>query len=168
MDKRIIFGIVYNPNLEELFWARLGKGAFRNGKRINVSETHDIKDSLLATGFPYDLKVSKDNNLDYFNAYIQHAKAIRRAGSAALDLCYTACGIFDGFWEIKLGPWDMAAGVIIATEAGGRITNLRGGTFDLFSGEILASNGKIHSQMRRIAMSANRYVLPVGLKKPRK
>jgi myo-inositol-1(or 4)-monophosphatase len=153
IDARVMLGVVYNPNLDELFYAIRGRGAFKNRRRLRVSRTKDLRDALLATGFPYDLKRSLDNNLDYFNAYIMHAKAIRRAGSAALDLCYTACGIFDGFWEIKLGPWDMAAGALIAKEAGARVTDLMGKEFDLFSGEILATNGLIHSQMVRIAKS---------------
>jgi myo-inositol-1(or 4)-monophosphatase len=102
---------------------------------------------MLATGFPYDLRESQNNNLIHFNNFTMSAQAIRRAGSAALDLCYVAMGRFDGFWELKLSPWDVAAGSLIVREAGGIVSDFKGGVFDIYSKEILASNGRIHYEM---------------------
>ena len=142
-----ILGVVYNPPLDELFWAERGKGAWLNGGKIEVSRTTQLSQSLLATGFPYDIRVSEVNNLDHFSHFSLQALAIRRAGSAALDLAYLACGRFDGFWELKLHPWDMAAGSLLIEEAGGDVTDFKGEGFDPFGKEILASNGRIHKQM---------------------
>lgn len=144
------FGVVYDPMLDELFTAEPGHGAFLNGKRIAVSGTDALERSLLATGFPYDLRSTKENNLDHFSAFTLKAQAIRRAGSAALDLCYTACGRFDGYWEMKLRPWDVAAGALILTEAGGKVTDFGGGPFSIYGKECLASNGLIHGAMARV------------------
>jgi myo-inositol-1(or 4)-monophosphatase len=143
----VILGVVYNPNLDELFTATRNGGAYLNGKRIAVSKTRSLTRSLLATGFPYDIRESKVNNLNHFSAFALKAQAVRRAGSAALDLCYLACGRFDGFWELKLAPWDVAAGSLMVAEAGGRVSDFRGGRFSIFAKEMLASNGKIHNQM---------------------
>lgn len=154
INDEVVVGVVYNPNLNELFYATTGVGAFRNGERITVSKTPTLQQSLLATGFPYDLKTSKENNIAYFNAFIKEARAIRRAGSAAIDLCYVAYGIFDGFWEIKLGSWDMAAGCLIASEAGAKVTNIKGEKLDLYKGNAVASNGKIHKEMLKVIRDA--------------
>ena len=143
----VSFGVVYDPVHEELFVAERGKGATLNDRPIRVSETDSLSKSLLATGFPYDIRRSKENNLDHFCNFALKAQAIRRAGSAALDLCYVACGRFDGFWELKLKPWDVAAGYLIVEEAGGMVTDLKGNPFDIHSGEIVASNGRIHGEM---------------------
>jgi myo-inositol-1(or 4)-monophosphatase len=143
----VILGIVYDPMLDEMFVAEKGKGAFLNGREIHVSNTHNIIKSLLATGFPYDIRNDSDNNLNYFNAMILKAQAIRRAGSAALDLAYVAAGRFDGYWELKLNPWDIAAGWLLAEEAGGIVTDMGGGHYYLESSSILASNGRIHKEM---------------------
>jgi myo-inositol-1(or 4)-monophosphatase len=143
----VILGVVYNPNLGELFTAIKGDGARLNGKRIAVSRTRSLARSLLATGFPYDIRESENNNLDHFSAFAVRAQAIRRAGSAALDLCYLACGRFDGFWELKLSPWDVAAGSLMVAEAGGITSDFNGRKFNVFMKEMLASNGKIHRQM---------------------
>jgi len=120
---------VYDPNREEIFTAVRGQGACLNEKSIRVSETNDLGRSLLATGFPYDVRSSPDNNLDHFSNFAVRAQAIRRLGSAALDLCYVACGRFDGYWEKKLKPWDLAAGSLLVEEAGGRVSDLEGGNF---------------------------------------
>jgi len=143
----IITGCIYNPNLDECFIAEPGKGAFLNGERIAVSRTESLDDSLLATGFPYDIRETDDNNLREFAAFATSARAVRRAGSAALDMAYVACGRFDGFWEFKLAPWDVAAGILLVEEAGGKISSWTGEECDLFKGEILASNSLIHMQM---------------------
>lgn len=146
-EGEIQVGVVYNPCLDECFSTVKGRGAYLNGKRISVSTTQGLKKSLLATGFPYDRATSDKNNIDHFNAFILKIQGIRRMGSAALDLCYTAAGRFDGFWELKLSPWDCAAGSLILREAGGAITDFSGGAFSIYDKEILASNGLIHSQM---------------------
>jgi myo-inositol-1(or 4)-monophosphatase len=143
-------GAVYDPTRSDLFTAVRGGGAFLNGKKLAVSETTSVNNSLLATGFPYDLRESEANNVDNWNAMLPRAQAVRRAGSAALDLCYTACGRFDGFWELKLFPWDVAAGSLMVKEAGGEVTDMGGGPFSIYSKEILASNGRIHREMVEI------------------
>lgn len=146
----IILGVVYNPSLEELFVCERGRGAFRNGKGIRVSSTRELGKGLLATGFPYDVRERSEIYLDPFRSFLIKARAIRRAGSAALDLCYVACGIFDGFWEMKLHPWDVAAGALMVMEAGGTVTDFKGGPFDHYGKEIVASNGIIHPQMLEV------------------
>jgi len=148
--RNIIVGLVYDPMRDEEFSAVTGQGARLNGKRIRVSSTAELDKSLLATGFPYDIRESEVNNLDHFVNFAVRAQAIRRCGSAALDLCYLACGRFDGFWELKLHPWDVAAASLIVTEAGGRITDFRSSSFNVFGAEALASNGLIHSQMEGV------------------
>ena len=143
----VCLGVIYNPILNEMFVAEKGKGAFLNGQRISVSGTTDLSKSLLATGFPYDIRDDENNNINYFNGMAKRAQAIRRAGSAALDMAYIAMGRFDGFWELKLMPWDTAAGWLLISEAGGKITDLFGGKFCLESPHVLATNGKIHDNM---------------------
>jgi len=145
-------GVVYNPMLDELFIAEKGKGAYLNDKRIHVSSIDSLDTSLLATGFPYDLRSSRANNLDHFARFAVRAQAIRRAGSAALDLSYTACGRFDGFWEMKLHPWDVAAASLIVREAGGVLTDFMGDAFRVDGTECLASNGLIHGAMLEVLM----------------
>jgi len=149
-EGNVITGVVYDPMRDELFTAQKGQGAHLNGKRIKVSTVDALIKSLLATGFPYDRKESEKNNLDYFHDLLMASQEVRRDGSAALDLCYVAMGRFDGFWELKLKPWDVAAGSLIVAEAGGRVTDLRDNTFDIFADEVLASNGIIHGQMVEI------------------
>jgi myo-inositol-1(or 4)-monophosphatase len=143
----ICIGAVYNPMLTEMFWAEKGKGAFLNNRKLSVSDNTALSRSLLATGFPYDIRETKDNNLAYFNQMATRVQAIRRAGAAALDMAYVAAGRFDGFWELKLMPWDTAAGWLLVKEAGGEVTDLLGRDFSLTSPHILASNGKIHRNM---------------------
>ncbi len=143
-------GAIYNPNLNELFTAAKGRGAFLNGKRIRVSAEKDLIKSLLVTGFPYDVHTSPENNLANFQKFIKRAQAVRRPGSAAIDMAYLAGGRFDGFWEIKLKPWDAAAASLMIAEAGGRITNFSGGRYSIYYPECLATNGKVHKQMLEI------------------
>jgi len=154
-DGEVILGVVYNPVLDELFVAQKGEGAFLNGKRISVSQTSQLKKSFLATGFPYDVQERPEYYLRYFHQFIRQTFAIRRPGSAAIDLCYVAAGRFDGFWELKLHPWDMAAGVLLITEAGGKVTDFKGQPFSVYSQEILASNGPIHQEMLQVIDEVN-------------
>ncbi|MCX7966402.1 MAG: inositol monophosphatase [Syntrophorhabdaceae bacterium] len=149
-DGLITLGAVYNPIFKELFYAKRGGGAYLNGKKISVSKIGFLKQALLSTGFPYDVPTSKRNNIENFISFIYEAQAIRRDGSAALNLCYLAAGRFDGFWELKLNPWDMAAGLIIVEEAGGMITDFKGNKFSIYKDEIVASNGLIHKDMLNI------------------
>jgi myo-inositol-1(or 4)-monophosphatase len=148
--KEIILGVVYNPVLDELFLAEKGKGAYLNRKKIFVSQTKKLSQSLLATGFPYDIRESDINNLDHFANFALHGQAVRRAGAAALDLSYLAMGRFDGFWELKLSPWDTAAGSLLVLEAGGRVTDFSGGKYSIYGKDILATNGKIHKKMMEV------------------
>ncbi|MGZ5499480.1 MAG: inositol monophosphatase family protein [Candidatus Aminicenantales bacterium] len=141
---RLALGLVYDPMRDEMFRAEAGKGAFLNGAAIHVSRVSDLGRSLLATGFPYDVRLSPENNLDHWARFIVRAQAIRRCGSAALDLSYVACGRFDGFWELKLKPWDVAAGALLVMEAGGRVTDFAERTFALGSPGVVATNGLIH------------------------
>ena len=156
IDGRVEAGVVYDPVRDELFTAARGCGPKLNGQPIAVSDEADLGESLIATGFPYDLRTSEANNLDNWNAMIFRARALRRAGAAALDLCYVAAGRFDGFWELKLHPWDVAAGGLIVEEAGGKVTDLAQDPFSVYSKEILASNGRIHSQMSDILKKGKR------------
>ena len=149
-EGEIVLGVVYDPTRDELFTAERGKGARLNGRKIQVSSESNLSRSLLATGFPYDLRETKVNNFDHFRNFALRAQGLRRGGSAALDLCYVAAGRFDGFWEMKLGPWDIAAGSLMVAEAGGQITDFLGRPLNLSGKHVLASNGKIHSIMRRI------------------
>jgi len=146
-DDDIITGCIYHPILGECFTAERGAGAYLNGRKISVSSEDNLGDSFLATGFPYDIRETEANNLRQFSEFAVRARAIRRAGSAALDLAYVACGRFDGYWEMKLNPWDIGAGILMVEEAGGKVTDWNGGKYDIFKGVILASNGKIHRQM---------------------
>jgi len=146
-EGEVKLGVVYHPALNELFHAGKGEGAYLNGKRIFVSRVDDLNEGFLCTGFPYDVRAHADFYLNYFRQFIMRSFAIRRPGSAAIDLCYLAAGKFDGFWELKLHPWDVAAGSLMVTEAGGRVTDFQGQSMNIYSGEILASNGLIHEQM---------------------
>ncbi len=143
----LIAGAVFDPILGESYTASAGGGAFLNGDPIRVSSIADLRRSLLSTGFAYDVRTSADNNFKFFREFVFAGQAIRRDGSAALDLCYLACGRFDGFWELKLKPWDTAAGLLILQEAGGMATRLDGSAYDIGRPDIVASNGLIHQQM---------------------
>ena len=143
----VVVGVIYNPCLDELFVAEKGKGATLNGKSISVSTTTELKKSLLATGFAYDINQSSINNLNHFQNFIKACQALRRPGSAAMDLCYTAMGRFEGFWELKLHPWDYAAGWLMVEEAGGQVTRFDGSPFQMGDRSVLASNGHIHQDM---------------------
>ncbi len=140
-------GVVYNPNLDELFWAVRDGGAWLGDRRLRVSGTNTLGKSILATGFPYDLRERPDAHFERFTSFCMKAQAVRRAGAAALDLCYVAAGRFDGFWESRLHPWDVAAGALLVEEAGGRLTAYDGARFEVMAREIVASNGRIHGEM---------------------
>jgi myo-inositol-1(or 4)-monophosphatase len=144
-----IIGLCHNPSNEETFYAERGKGAFLNGKQIYVSRTANLLDSLVATGFPYKSE-NMDKVIKCFSNVVGNVQGIRRFGSAALDLSYVACGRFDVFWEMGLKPWDMAAGVLILEEAGGKVTGMNGAAFDLHKGDIVASNKIIHKKFLQI------------------
>jgi len=144
IDGRTEVGAVYDPSRRELFTAERGEGAFLNGRALAVSDTVEAIDALLVTGFPY---FYKQELVELFGTFLQRARAVRRLGSAALDLCYVAAGRFDGFWEQHLKPWDVAAGALIVEEAGGRITGMDGLPFDLMAGHLVASNGRVHEAM---------------------
>jgi myo-inositol-1(or 4)-monophosphatase len=147
VDGEVRLGVVYDPLLDELFHAGRGQGAFLNGNRIYVSRIDQLDRSFLSTGFPYDVREHTDFYLRYFRKFISKSFAVRRPGSAALDLSYLAAGRFDGFWELKLHPWDVVAGSLMVTEAGGRVTDFQNRPFNIYSEEILASNGLIHQEM---------------------
>jgi len=143
----IRLGIVYDPMREEFFSAELGNGAYMNSKGIKVSQTRIVEESLLCTGFTHENEWMVDENLRHFENFIRRARALRRDGSAALDLCYVACGRYDGFWELGLHPWDTAAGFLVLKEAGGLVTDFSNKEFSIYDEEILATNGIIHDEM---------------------
>ena len=146
-----ILGLVYDPLRRECFRAIKDQGATFNGNPIRTSEVSELDKALLATGFPYDRRENADFYLSFFKAFLIRCQGIRRNGSAALDLCYLACGRIDGFWELKLKPWDMAAGALIIAEAGGRLSKFSGDQFTIWGAETLASNGLIHDEMVHVA-----------------
>jgi myo-inositol-1(or 4)-monophosphatase len=149
-DQDIVFAIVLNPVTEELFTATKGEGATLNNRIIQISNTLTVSESLLVTGFPYNLGSVFNPLMKRFSQCLSKAQGVRRLGSAALDLCYIACGRFDGFWEQNLNPWDTAAGVLIAREAGAKVTDFSNQSFTIDQKEILATNGKIHEEMLEI------------------
>jgi myo-inositol-1(or 4)-monophosphatase len=147
---RVVAGAIHDPVRDELFAAALGDGATLNGAPIRVSTVDRLVDGLIVTGFPYDVREHPDRHLGPFRAFLTRAQAIRRDGSAALNFCYLAMGRFDGFWELRLSPWDVAAGALIVTEAGGRVTRWDGSPFSIEGYELLASNGALHEEMRTV------------------
>jgi myo-inositol-1(or 4)-monophosphatase len=138
---------VYDPTRRELFTAERGGGAFLNGQPIRVSSAATLIDAMLVTGFPYDVHTRLDEIIGLFRAFVGQARAVRRLGSAAIDLCYVAAGRMDGFWERDLSPWDIAGGALLVTEAGGRVTSLQGEPFTSRGRSVLASNNLIHDAM---------------------
>ena len=147
IEERAVLGVVYEPTREELFVAERGAGARLNGVPMAVSPTNTLIDAMLCTGFPYDVHETVDEVVGLFGAFVGRARAVRRLGSAALDLCYVASGRLDGFWEQRLNAWDMSAGALIVEEAGGRVTNMDAGVFDAHGGHVLATNGRVHDEM---------------------
>ena len=149
VENEITIGIVYNPCRNEFFQAVKGQGAYHNQKPVHVSQTTVLNESLLATGFPYDIHENPDQVFDLFKRIMIRAQGIRRPGSAALDLCYVAAGILDGFWEAKLKPWDTAAGMLIVEEAGGKISTFQGTAYIPYEDTIIATNSRIHDELIR-------------------
>jgi len=146
----IVIGVVYDPMRDELFSAIKNNGAFLNKNPIKVSTVNKLSESLLATGFPYELQSNFNLNMDIFREMYRNSQGVRRLGSAALDLCYTACGRLDGFWEFDLNPWDVAAGALIVSEAGGKLSDFSGKDFSIYDRQVLATNGIIESKMLEI------------------
>jgi myo-inositol-1(or 4)-monophosphatase len=144
---RLEVGVVYDPNRDELFAAEHGRGAWLNGARLSVSSTSTLIDGILCTGFPYDVHQTLDEVISLFGDFVGRARGVRRLGSAALDLSYVAAGRLDGFWEQRLHAWDIAAGGLIVQEAGGLVTDWRGGPFDPRHHAVVASNGRLHGEM---------------------
>ena len=150
IDGVLELGVIYDPVTKELFSAEAGKGAFLNGKKIFVSKVDDLEHSHLVTGFVHEHEWMIEKNLKHHQNFIYKSQAVRRDGSAALDLCYVACGRFDGFWEMGLNPWDTAAGVLIVREAGGIVSDFSGVDFKLEFVELLASNKILHGDMKAV------------------
>jgi myo-inositol-1(or 4)-monophosphatase len=157
---QVILGGVYDPMRDELFWAEKGRGSWllqkNRKKRLTVSRTPQLSQALLLTGFPYDRRERIDLYLSYVRAFMTHIQGIRRAGAAALDLCWVACGRVDGYWEWRLKPWDVAAGKIIVEEAGGTLSDFSGQAFQLYGTQTLATNGRLHRQMLRVMAPLSR------------
>ncbi len=147
---KTVAGAVYDVMQDVMYSAELGSGAFANDKKINVRDNENIKHSVLVTGFPYNIADNPENAIEKFGALTTIARGVRRLGSAAIDFCYVAKGVFDGFWEVYLHPWDVCAGKLIVEEAGGLVTDFQGNEIDIFSKKILATNKGIHQEMMNI------------------
>ena len=161
-DGEMVSGVIYDPLRDEMFLAEKGKGAWLNGRQIHVSKTALLQESLTATGFP-SKKRHASVNAHFYQEFTLRSHGVRRAGSAALDLAYVACGRLDGFWEFNLNPWDTSSGVLLVAEAGGSVTHFDGGKFTLDSREVLATNGLIAAEMITLFedMFAGRNVSPI-------
>ena len=161
-DGTLVAGVIYDPMRDEMFTAERGRGAQLNGRQIHVSRAKDLAEALLATGFP-SRKRHASPNIHFYQEFTLRSHGVRRAGSAALDLAYVACGRLDAFWEFNLNPWDTAAGILLVEEAGGRVTDYAGSKYRLASDEILASNGAIHEELKGFFadMFAGRGLAPI-------
>jgi myo-inositol-1(or 4)-monophosphatase len=155
-NRQPIVAAIYDPSRRELFTAERGAGAWLNGAPMRVSSAGTLIDSLLCTGFPYSVQTEGDYLLGLFGDFLHRARAVRRLGSAQIDLAYVAAGRLDGFWEVKLNPWDVSAGALLIEEAGGAVSGLAGGRFDSRQGEVVASNGRIQAQMVDVIRARNR------------
>lgn len=148
-ESEIVLGVTYDPTRDELFTAEKGRGAALNGKPIRVSDTHELGNALIVTGFPYDIK-HREDFARHLTEFLLSSRGVRRDGSAAIDMAYVACGRFDGFWEDGLNPWDVAAGKLLIEEAGGVISYYDGSKFSIYTPPIVANNGLIHQQMLNV------------------
>ena len=155
IDGRAEVGAVFDPTRGELFTAERGEGAYVNGRALAVSGTPILLDALLVTGFPYDVHERTADLVQMFAGFLGRARAVRRLGSAALDLCYVAAGRFDGFWEQQLKPWDVAAGALIVEEAGGRVTGMDGSPFDPAAAHLVASNERVHDEILAVIQTVH-------------
>jgi len=142
-----ICGVVYDVTRDEIYSSEKGSGSFRNGEKLHVSTNDDLRKSVLVTGFPYNISENPDHAIERFIASLKAARAVRRLGSAAIDFCYVASGVFDAFWEVHLHPWDICAGKLIVEEAGGVVTNFNNEKIDIYSKQILATNNRVHQKM---------------------
>jgi myo-inositol-1(or 4)-monophosphatase len=150
IEGEAVVGAVFDPNRQELFTAERGVGAWLNGAPLQVSSTAEVIDAILVTGFPYDVHETLDDVMGLFSAFVAKAQAIRRLGSAAIDLCWVAAGRLDAFWEERLQPWDTRAGALLVQEAGGRVSGLDGRPWNSGGGHLLASNGHLHDSLCQI------------------
>jgi len=157
MEGEIRYGVIYDPLTKELFTAEKGTGAYLNGNPLRVSSTQSLNSSLLCTGFPYDIRQDLEGNLRHFRGFLMRAQAIRRDGTAALDLCYTAAGRFDGFWEQKLRPWDVAAGSLMVTEAGGTVSDYQGKPFSIYALKSWPATASFMSRCLRCSGKSREY-----------
>jgi len=153
-EGKTIAGVVYDVMKDEVYSSELGSGAYCNGKKLHVNNNDVLRRSFLVTGFPYNIDENPFHAVEIFTTMLKHSRAIRRLGSAAIDFCYVAKGVFDGFWEVHLHPWDIAAGKLIVEEAGGLLTDFHGNEISIFSKQILASNGKMHEQLKDVILTA--------------
>ncbi|NWF90276.1 MAG: inositol monophosphatase [Ignavibacteriaceae bacterium] len=151
-NNETIAGVVHDIMQDIIYSAEIGNGSYENDRRIKVNSNTNLRHALLVTGFPYDVRENPDNALGKFAALTKSARGIRRLGSAAIDFCFVAKGVFDGFWEVHLKPWDMCAGKLIVEEAGGLVTDFDGSKINIFSKRILATNGKVHNAMIDVLM----------------
>ena len=145
-----ICGVVYDVMRDCLYSADLGNGCYLNNQKVNVNKNNNLKRSLLVTGFPYEISENPDLAIERFSDFLKNSRGVRRLGSAAIDLCYVASGIFEGYWEVNLQPWDMCAGIFLVEEAGGKATNFKNGKINIYSRQILATNGHVHESMLEI------------------
>ena len=151
-----ILGVVVAPSLRTEWTGVAGRGSYRNGEACRVSETPRLNEALLATGFPFDRRTSEDNNFDAFVAIKKKCQAVRRCGSAAIDMCFVADGTYDGYWEKKLGPWDVAGGSAIVLAAGGHLSDYAGDPVDVTKGNVVATNGRVHAELVRALAEVGR------------
>ena len=142
-----ICGVVYDVMRDAMYSAEIGNGTYCDSQKLSVSKNDNLKRSVLVTGFPYDIADNPNNAIERFGAFLRNSRAVRRLGSAAIDLCYVASGVFDGYWEVSLHPWDMCAGQLLVEEAGGVVTNFRNEKMNIYSKQILATNGLVHKSM---------------------
>jgi myo-inositol-1(or 4)-monophosphatase len=159
-DGQPVVGVVYDPLRNEMFTAAAGDGTRLNGEPVRTSGVETLADAFLATGFPYDRRTAQDNNVERLDHFLRRSQGVRRAGAAVLDLAYVACGRFDGFWEIRLHPWDVAAGILLVREASGDVTDFKSRPNCLSGEQIVASNGQIHEQILDVIRKGNSAPLP--------